>query len=121
MPFEEVLHELLEQSPGAVGAMFMDDTGETVGLVSEDLPRFDLLVTGARLEIELRRLAALTADARLGKARLVHIERRGLHVHLAALPEGYFLALLQRPPALVAPARARLRRAADRLAAELFP
>jgi hypothetical protein len=50
----------------------------------------------------------------------MHIEKESLHIYVAPLPDGYFLVLVQRAPALSAQARASLAEACDLLTRELF-
>jgi hypothetical protein len=78
-------------------------------------------VVGAYLGIYLRRFEKLLAGGDLGDLRVLHIEKRDLHIYVVPLPDGYCLALVQRHPALVAQARASLNEAVDQLKAELFP
>ncbi len=120
MPFQYILANLLAQNRDAVGVIFLDDNGEAVDFAAAELAPFDLQLVGAQMGIYLRRIRAVTAASALGDPDLVHVERDGLHLHAVSLPDGYLLALLQRRPALVATARASLRRAARELRREVF-
>lgn len=115
MPFQYILANLLADTEGAVGVLFFDETGETVDLASSELAPYDLRVLGAYLGITLRQLRRALDDTGAGDPQLLHVERSGLHVHAVALPDGYTLAVVQRPPAL----SARLRRSLIAAAAEL--
>jgi hypothetical protein len=77
-------------------------------------------VAGAYLGIYLRRIAQIVESSSLGSTREFHIERERLHFHVTALPDGYFLALVQRSPAVVARARERLQHAAAELKRVVF-
>ena len=120
MPFQYILANLLASSTGAVGALLLDDTGETVDMACSELPPFDVKLIGAYLGIYLRSATQILSGTRMGTLRVLHIERDRLHLQIATLPEGYFLALVQRSPAPVAAARGRLLRAAEKLTAEEF-
>lgn len=122
MPFQYILANLLAANDGAAGVLFLDDSGETVDLAcSEHATPYDLRVMGAYLGIYLRQIENVAEAGRLGVPRMIHIERGGLHVYAAPLPDGYHVALVQRPPALVARARQSLHQAADQLRREFFP
>jgi hypothetical protein len=118
--FDFVLSTLLASNKDALGALFLDGTGETVDLVCGDFSPYQMRVIGAYLGIYLRRFEKLLAGNGLGELRMVHIEKRGLHIYVVPLPDGYCLALVQRHPALVAQARASLGEAVEQLKRELF-
>jgi hypothetical protein len=121
MPFQYILANLLANTEGAVGAMFLDDGGETVDFACSDLSPYEMKVAGAYLGIYLRNLDRMLERTALGTPQVLHIEKDGIHFHVMALPDGYALALLQRPPALVAQARKTLAVAAAALTREVFP
>jgi hypothetical protein len=120
MPFQYILANLLADLDGAVGALFFDESGETVDLASSELAPDDLRVLGAYLGISLRQLRRALDDTGAGEPRMLHVERSGLHVHAIALPEGYTLAVVQRPPALSARVRRGLEAAAAQITREVF-
>lgn len=120
MPFQYVLANLLADQPDAVGVLFLDDTGETVDFAcAEDSP-YEMQILGAYLGIYLRQVGKIVSSADLGTVRWLHIERRRRHLHVAVLPDGYYLVLVQRQPARIATAREGLRRAAIELTREVF-
>ncbi len=120
MPFQYVLANLLASSEGAIGALLIDEGGETVDLASSDLSPFDIRLIGAYLGIYLRNASKILRETELGQLRILHIERERLHLQLTTLPDGYFLVLVQRRPAPVGLARRHLRRAAEQLTAEVW-
>jgi hypothetical protein len=75
---------------------------------------------GAYLGIYLRQVGDIVRRAELGSVHGFHIERRRRHLHVAVLPDGYYLVLVQRHPARVATARESLRHAAMQIAREVF-
>jgi len=121
MPFHYVLGNLLARNEGAVGVLFLDDTGETIDLACSDFSPYQARVTGAYLGIYLRQLERFLATSELGAPRLVHVEKEGLHLYAQALPDGYYLVLVQRQPAVVARARQSLDDACAQLVRALFP
>lgn len=121
--FQYVLANLLAANEGAVGVLFLDGNGETVDLACSDFGHYEMRVIGAYLGIYLRQLDKLLAASgggELGRPRVIHIEKRAVHIYAMALPDGYYLALVQRQPALVARARRTLADAVEQLRQELF-
>ncbi len=120
MPFQYTLANLLADNDGAIAVLFVDETGETVDLATADFTHFDMKVLGAYMGIYLRQMTDLLEGMELGTPQFLHIERESLHLYAVPLPDGYFLALVQRRPALVARARATLERARVEIAREIF-
>ena len=120
MPFQYILGNLLADLDGAVGALFFDEAGETIDLASSELAPDELRVLGAYLGISLRQLRRALGDVGVGGPRLLHVERSGLHVHAITFPEGYTLAVVQRPPGLAARTRRGLEAAAAQITREVF-
>jgi len=121
MVFQYVLANLLAHNDHALGALFLDGTGETVDLAcGTDFSPYEMRVIGAYLGIYLRQLDRLLASNDLGEARMIHIEKRALHIYVVPLPEGYHLALVQGHPAMVAHAKETMALAVEQLRQELF-
>ncbi|HSS76982.1 MAG TPA: hypothetical protein VLV54_09575 [Thermoanaerobaculia bacterium] len=121
MVFQYVLANLLAHNDHALGALFLDGTGETVDLAcGTDFSPYEMRVIGAYLGIYLRQLERLLASNDLGEARMIHIEKKALHIYVVPLHEGYHLALVQGHPAMVAHARETMALAVEQLRQELF-
>jgi hypothetical protein len=121
MVFQYVLANLLANNDHALGALFLDGSGETVDLAcGTDFSPYEMRVIGAYLGIYLRQLERVLANNDLGEPRMIHIEKKSLHIYVVPLPDGYHLALVQRHPALVARARESLNDAVEQLKRELF-
>ncbi|HEV7505432.1 MAG TPA: hypothetical protein VGS07_11010 [Thermoanaerobaculia bacterium] len=121
MVFQYVLANLLAHNDHALGALFLDGTGETVDLAcGTDFSPYEMKVIGAYLGIYLRQLDRLLASNDLGEARMIHIEKKALHIYVVPLPEGYHLALVQGHPAMVAHAKETMALAVEQLRQELF-
>ena len=121
MPFQYVLANLLAEHGDAQGVIFLDDAGEAIDLASVEYAPFDLQVIGAYLGIYLRQFSEMTKEAALGKPGFIHIELDGAHLHVTTLPDGYYLAMVQRRPGRLALAKRALNRAAEQLRREVFP
>lgn len=120
--FQYVLANLLANNNDALGVLFLDGTGETVDLAcGADFNPYEMRVIGAYLGIYLRQLEKLLSQTDLGETRMVHIEKRAVHIYAMPLPDGYYLALVQKHPSMVAQARSTLKDAVEQLKAELFP
>jgi hypothetical protein len=118
--YQYVLANLLANNDDALGVLFLDGSGETVDLACADFSPYEMRVIGAYLGIYLRQIEKITRQSELGEMRLVHIEKTAVHIYAVPLPDGYYLALVQRHPALVARARATLEGAVEQLRAALF-
>lgn len=118
--FEHVLANLLATNKDALGALFLDGSGETVDLACADFSPYEMKIIGAYLGIYLRHFERLLDGMGLGEMKIVHIEKRGLHIYMVPMPDQYCLALVQRHPSLVARARTSLGEAYVQLKQELF-
>ena len=119
MAFEYILANLLAETH-ASGVLFLDGTGETVDVVCSDFTPYEMRVLGAYLGIYLKQVGNALDEWSMGSPRLVHVEKDRLHIYALPLPEGYYLVLVQRRPALVGKARVELDRAAQQLISALF-
>ena len=120
MPFQYTLANLLADNDDAIAVLFLDETGETVDLACAEIQPFQMKIAGAYVGIYLRQLATLFSGADLGVTEILHIEKHDIHLYATPLPEGYYLVLIQRRPALVARARQTLLRARDEITREIF-
>ncbi len=120
MAFHFILANLLANTEQAVGALFLDDRGETVDFACSEIAPYEMKVTGAYLRIYLRNMERVLAAGEMGEPRHLHIVKDSLHIHVMTLPEGYSLALVQRAPALVGQARKSLTAAVEQIRLEAF-
>lgn len=121
MPYEYILANLLAENQGAVGALFLDESGETVEVACVDHDPSEMKLLGAYVGIYLRQIARFLEPEDFGELEALHIESQNLHVFARPVAEGYFLVLAQRAPALTALAERSLARASSQLVRELFP
>ena len=118
--FDYVLANLLADCPHAVGVLFLDDSGETVDLACSEFTPYQMRVMGAYLGITLRQVGRLVERSADTDLHMIHVEKERLHIHALPLPDGYYLVLVQRRPAVVSQARARLAQAGEQLRREFF-
>jgi hypothetical protein len=119
MPFNYLLTNLLVDVPEAVGAIFLDDEGETVDYVTRHGEPFDLKVEGAYQGIFTRQLTAALAAVASDHLELFVVEGSELATLTHLLPDGYYVVLVARPPIARARAQHHLRRTARLIAREL--
>ena len=120
MSFQYTLANLLAHNDGAVAVLFLDETGEAVEVTCSEFSPYEMKVVGAYIGIYLRQLRQTFEQTSLGVPEFLHIENDGIHLYASALPDDYYLVLVQRRPAMVAQARATLKQARDEIAREIF-
>jgi hypothetical protein len=120
MPFEYLLADLLSRVDGALGVLFLDDSGEAVDLACAEASPYQMRVVGAYAGIYLRQMAEFLRASGQGEPRWLHVEKEDLHLYAAPLPDGYYVVLVQRAPALTGRARRLLEQTRDQLGRELF-
>lgn len=95
MPFRAILHDLLQTTSGSIAAMFLDQEGETVEMVSEhDLAADDIRIVGAYQGIFLTQLRVLCGHMDVGLPKRFKIEFRRTRVLSSDLTDGYYVVLL---------------------------
>ncbi|KAB2958009.1 MAG: hypothetical protein F9K16_13940 [Thermoanaerobaculia bacterium] len=120
MPYQYILADLLARNEGAVGVLFLDDSGETIDVANSDFSPYQMKVVGAYVGIYLRQAQHFLADSGRGEVRWLHIEKETLHLYARPLPDGYYVVLVQRCPGLSGRARRTLDAACSQLSRELF-
>lgn len=123
--FDPMLRVILDEVPGARGAVFCDSLGEavnSVGASGRESPRtlddFDLRVAGAQLAVPVDQiLRHATEDLGTLQELIVRGPRETLLVHY--LKDGYFLVVCLAPGALPSQGMAALRRVAARVLVEI--
>ena len=102
MPFQRILRELLEVTPGAVGALFLDRGGEAVELWSDrvfDVGPESLRAIGAYQGVYLGQLKRLCQRIGVGPPQRFTIDFEQARVLSCDLKEGYYLVLVIDPNA----------------------
>jgi predicted regulator of Ras-like GTPase activity (Roadblock/LC7/MglB family) len=120
VPFRRILYDLLVSTEGSVGAIFLDQEGETVELLSaEDLAPDDLRFVGAWQGIFLTHLRNVCSEVGAGKPRRFKIEFARATVLSCDLKDGYYVVLLVDPTANEGVAWHRLGQCRERILAEM--
>ena len=120
MPFHSILTELVEADEDALAALFVDDSGELIGLACAKGEHERMALVAAYLPLYLERLRTALDGLQAGAPRLVHIQRPRMSLHAATLPENYVLSLVTGPRDRPSATRRRLQQGADRLAREVL-
>ena len=117
MPFKSLLNRLLEDIPGALGAIIIDWEGESVDHVAR-IAEHDIKVLGAHKGVILALLREAMERVDNGELEEVQI-RTGLNKTLIApLTTDYFLILTLGPESIAARAAFKMRRCVDELRSE---
>ncbi len=99
--FTQFLADLVENVPGAVGAVIQDVEGETVEAVGH-LPDFDLMVHAAHWGLLWRDLRFSARSRQLKETRQIWIETSRQKVLLTTLFQDYYLVfILSRETAVI--------------------
>lgn len=102
MPFQQILRELLDDTPGALGAIFLDRRGEAVELWTErvfDIGADSLRAIGAYQGVYLSQLKRLCERTSAGRLQRFTIDFQHARVLSSDLKEGYYLVLVIEPSA----------------------
>ena len=95
--FDQILRDLVQSTPGAIGALFLDWEGETVGMVGErpfDADEHDLKIVGAYQGIFLTQLRELCARVDAGVPHRFKIDFEAARVLSYDLKDGYYVVLV---------------------------
>jgi len=102
VPFQQILRELLDNTPGALGAVFLDRAGEPVELWTErvfDIGADSLRAIGAYQGVYLSQLKRLCERTSAGRLQRFTIDFQHARVLSSDLKEGYYLVLVIEPTA----------------------
>ena len=97
MAFRRILHQLVQATQGALGALFVDYEGETVEVVTErplDADDHDLRVIGAYQGIFLTRLREVADKLPIGHPKSFKIEFERTVILSCDVMDGYYLVLV---------------------------
>ncbi len=114
MPFKSLLKRLLEDIPGAMGAIIIDWEGEAVDQVAR-INEYDIKVLGAHNGIILTLLREALQRIDSGGLEEVVIRTGENKTLIAPLTEDYLLVLYLGPRAIAARASFKMRRCVDEL------
>ncbi len=115
MSFETILSSLLD-SPGALGAAFLDPQGEVIARAGDEAATE---VLGAYQSVWLAELGRAADRAGLGTISELALEFEGRKVLTAPVKAGFFLLVVLSPDGRPSVVRARIEDVRDRLASEV--
>jgi predicted regulator of Ras-like GTPase activity (Roadblock/LC7/MglB family) len=113
--FETILSSLLD-SPGALGAAFLDPQGEVIARAGDEAAT---AVVGAYESVWLGELGRAADRAGLGPISELALEFEGRKVLTAPVKAGFFLLVVLSPEGRPSLVRAGMNAARERLAAEV--
>ena len=120
MSFQRILYDLLAGTDGAMGAVFLDDHGETVDALSyEHVEPDELRAFGAYQGIFLDRLRAIAARIESGPPKRFTIAYENARVLSLDVQDGYYVVLLMHAEASEGLAWHRLDQCKERLIGEM--
>jgi predicted regulator of Ras-like GTPase activity (Roadblock/LC7/MglB family) len=120
--FRDILLDLLQSTPGAIGAVFLDSEGESVEVVSArpfDTDDHELRVIGAYAGIFLSHLRRIAGATDSGEARRFKIDFAASRIFCCALQDGYYLAAVVDAAAVEGVVWKKLERCRETLLAEM--
>ncbi len=120
MPFRVIVEDLVSSTEGAVGAVFLDESGEIVHQADAGQAKQDLRLIAAWVGIYIRQMDRMIASDDLGSLRLFHAQNDRSHLFACPLDDGYSLVLLQRSPHLSAFAKRALLDAGAKIVSEVL-
>jgi predicted regulator of Ras-like GTPase activity (Roadblock/LC7/MglB family) len=113
--FETILSSLLE-SPGALGAAFLDPQGEVIARAGDEAATE---VLGAYQSVWLAELTRAADRAGLGSISELALDFEGRKVLTAPVKAGFFLLVVLSPEGRPSVVRGRMEESRDLLAAEV--
>jgi len=117
--FTPILNHTLEQTPGALAAIFADADGEAVDSVSTRLKPDDLLVLGAHYGVLLSMMRSGLTRFALGRPEEILIHHSRTDVLIREVGDGYYVVLALDAGSHLATAQRRLDSCAAALRKEM--
>jgi len=117
MPFKPLLNRLLEEIPGAVGAIITDWEGEAVDQVAR-ISEYEIKVLGAHKGVILNLLREALSRVDSGDLEEVLIRTEQSKTLIAPLNREYFLVLSLSPEVIAARAAHKMHRCVAELRSE---
>ena len=118
-PFAVILQRLVERVPGAIGAVFADWEGESVGEFAADLPQLEIQIVGAQWGLVWMELLRSFGRARLGHPLELIVDAERGRAVVRKVTDQYYVVLTLGKQAHLGLALVELERGASELAAEM--
>ena len=115
MPFRAIMKDLVDGTPGATGAIFIDWEGEAVDQYAVDGEVYQLKVMGAYKGVILGLINEAQKNTDSGQVRTVSIKMENYNVLIAPVKEGYAVTLVLESGAIMSRAAYRAGRAVEAL------
>ncbi|MBE9503836.1 MAG: roadblock/LC7 domain-containing protein [Proteobacteria bacterium] len=119
MPFRSIMKELVGSTRGATGAIFVDWEGEAVDQYTTEDELFHLKVVGAHKCVILELINDAKKALKNEKVESVTIKMENYNVLLGPVKDGYFVAVILKPEAIISEARHRMMKAVAALKKEM--
>lgn len=119
MPFKMIMKKLVEDTQGAMGAIFVDWEGEAVDQFSLDNESYNLKLVGAHKGVILSLINNTQRQLLDNEALQVIIKMEKYNVIIAPVKDGYFVVLKLKPEALLSKAHHGLKSAVAALKKEM--
>ena len=119
MPFKKIMGNLVNSTPGATGAIFLDWEGESVDQYAAENDGYHLKVLGAHKGVILNLIENAQKTAEKSTIECVSIKMKNFSVIMAPVKEGYFVVLAITPDSSISRARYGIRNAAKALKSEM--
>jgi predicted regulator of Ras-like GTPase activity (Roadblock/LC7/MglB family) len=116
--FADILREMVERVPGAVGAIFADWEGEAVDQFAH-IPQLDIQLVGAHWGIVLTQATRGLERVGIGHVDELTIEAQDGMVLIRRVTDRYYVVLQAKRDAHLATARRELERSAQTLLGEM--
>ena len=117
--FTEILKEVVNEVPGAVGAVFVDLEGEAVGEYSASRPTLEIRIVGAQWGIVWAGVRRKFEESGLGKVSELVIDGEKTTVLMEEVSDEYYVVLTVGKDTHLAKAIDSLRGGAERLRTEM--
>ena len=117
--FDAILRRMVDNVPGATGAVFADWEGESIGAVANAQPVLEARIAGAQWGVVWSELVRTFARGHLGRPDELIIDGARGAALVRRVSDEYFVVLTVDKDAQIGRARAELSRGAAQLAAEM--
>ncbi len=119
MPFKAMMRELVNDVPGATGAIFVDWEGESVDNYSVDEDTYQLKVVGAYKGVILNIINEAQRSSGSGPVKCVIVKMENFNILMTPVKDGYHVVLVVENGSLLSRAAFRMEKIVHDLIAEM--